>query len=34
MNDDWYVLGVQFGAEPVAGYGRLDAWYYDVRPGW
>lgn len=33
MDDTWYVLGVQFGAEPVSGYGRLDAWYVYVRPG-
>lgn len=33
MDDHWHVLGVQFGAEPVSGYGRLDAWHYDVQPG-
>lgn len=34
MNDNWYVLGVQFGAEPVSGHGQLNAWYYYVQPGW
>lgn len=34
MNDQWYVLGVQFGAEPVSGYGQLNAWYYAIQPGW
>ena len=32
MNDHWYVLGVQFGAEPVSGYGRLDVQSYAVQP--
>lgn len=32
MDNDWYVLGVQFGAEPVSGHGQLDVWYYDVQP--
>lgn len=32
MDDHWYVLGVQFGAEPVSGYGRLDVWHYSVQP--
>lgn len=33
MNEHWYVLGVQFGAEPVAGNGQLDVRYYHLQPG-
>jgi hypothetical protein len=32
MDDHWYVLGVQFGAEPVSGHARLDVWRYSVQP--